>query len=45
MIGTDAYRAACRLKEAQIFAVSIRDIQYQAKKEARAETDPTSVVS
>ena len=45
MIGADAYCAACRLKRAQVFAVSMRDIQYQAEKEARAETDPTSVVS
>ncbi len=26
MIGVDAYRAACRLKGAQVFAVSMRDI-------------------
>ena len=44
MIGADAYRAACHLKGAQVFAVSMRDIQYQAEKEARAETDPKSVV-
>ena len=44
MIGADAYRAACRLKEAQVFAVSLKDLQYQAEKEARAETDPKSVV-
>ena len=44
MIGADAYRAACHLKGAQVFAVSMRDIQYQAEKEARAETDLKSVV-
>ena len=44
MIGADAYRAACRLKGAQVFAVSMKDIQYQAEKEARAETNPKSVV-
>ena len=44
MIGADAYRAACHLKRAQVFAISMRDIQYQAEKEARAETDPKSVV-
>ena len=44
MIGADAYRAACHLKGAQVFAVSMRDIQYQAEKEARAETNPKSVV-
>ena len=44
IIGADAYCAACHLKRAQMFAVSIRDIQYQAEKEARAETNPKSVV-
>ena len=44
MIGVDTYRAACYLKRAQVFALSIRDIQYQAEKKARAETDPKSVV-
>ena len=28
MIGADAYYAICRLKRAQVFAVSMRDIQY-----------------
>ena len=44
MIGANAYRVAYRLKGAQVFAVSMRDIQYQAEKEARAETNPKSVV-
>ena len=44
MIGVDAYRAACCLKGAQVFAVSIRDIQYQTEKEVSAETNPRNVV-
>ena len=44
MIGVDIYYTACRLKEAQVFAILMRDIQYQAEKEARAETNPTSVI-
>ena len=44
MIGMDAYCAAYCLKRAQMFAVSMRDIQYQAEKEARAKTNPKSVV-
>ena len=44
MISADAYCAACRLKGAQVFAVSMKDIQYQAEKEARVETDLRSVV-
>ncbi len=45
MIGANAYRAACRLKGAQVFAVSMRDLEYQAEKEARPETDPRNVVT
>ena len=44
LIGTAAYCAAYRLKRAQVFAVSIRDIQYQAEKEAKDETNPKNVV-
>ena len=44
MIGTNVYFTACRLKKAQVFAVLIGDIQYQAKKEARAKTNPKSVI-
>ncbi len=44
MIGADAYCAACRLKGAQVIVVSMRDLEYQAGKEARSETDPRSVI-
>ncbi len=44
MIGADAYCTACRLKGVQVFAISMRDLEYQAEKEARPETDPRSVV-
>ncbi len=44
IIGADAYRAACRLKGAQVFAISMRDIQYQAETKARAETNTKSIV-
>ena len=44
MIGANAYCATCYLKKAQVFTISMRDIQYQAKKEARAETNPKSVI-
>ena len=43
MIDADTYRAAYRLKKAQVFAILIRDIQYQVEKEVKAETDPKSV--
>ena len=44
MICANTYCAPCHLKKAQVFAVSLKDLQYQAKKEARAEIDPKSVV-
>lgn len=44
MIGANAYCMACKLKKTQIFAASIRDLENQAEKEARPETDPKSVV-
>ena len=44
MIGADAYRTACKLKGAQVFAVSIRDLEYQAEKEAKPETNLRSIV-
>ena len=44
MIGANAYRAACKLKKAQVFAVSMKDLEYQAEKEAKPETDPKMVV-
>ena len=44
IIGADAYRLACKLKGAQVFAVSMKDLEFQAEKKARPETDPKSVV-
>ena len=44
IIGADAYRLACQLKGAQVFAISMRDLEFQAEKEARPETNPKTVV-
>lgn len=44
IINVDTYYAACNLKEAQVFAVSMKDLEFQATKEARPETDPKCVV-
>ena len=44
MIGADAYYAACWLKRAQVFIVSIKDIQYQAEKKTRVKTNPKNVI-
>ncbi len=44
MIGVDAYRATCRLRVARVFIISMKDLEYQAEKEARPKTDPRSII-
>lgn len=44
MIGGDAYCAIYCLKKGQVFAISMRDIQYQDDKKARAKTYSKSVI-
>ena len=44
MIGKDIYYAAFRLKRVQVFALLMRDIQYQAEKKTIAETNLRSIV-
>ena len=44
MIGVDTYYIAYCLKKPLVFALSIKDIQYQTEKKTRAETNPKSVV-
>ena len=45
IIGVDAYCATCTLKKAQVFAISMENLEYQAKKEARPETNLKSILS
>lgn len=40
----NTYCTTCRLKRAQIFAIFIKDLKYQVEKEARPETDLTTIV-
>ena len=44
IMGADAYHLACQLKGAQVFAISIKDLEFQAKKKARSEINPKTVV-
>ncbi len=44
MISANANYVACRLKEAQMFVISMRNIQYQAEKEVRTKTNPKNIV-
>lgn len=39
MINADIYYAVCKLIKAQIFAVSMRDLEYQIEKKVKPETD------
>ena len=45
MIGTNVYRTACKLKGAQVFIFSMRDLEYQAEKKARPENNLRNIVS
>lgn len=44
MIDTDSYYATCRLKKAQFFVISIKDLEYQVEKEAKPETNLKNVL-
>ena len=44
IIGADAYRLACQLTRAQVFAIFIRGLEFQAQKKARLETNSKTVV-
>ena len=44
IIGTNTYCMACKLKSAQIFIVLIKNLEFQATKETRPETNPKSII-
>lgn len=44
MISVNAYCLAWKLKEALVFAVSIKDLKYQTKKVARPKIDLKSII-
>ena len=44
IIGTYISFAVCHLKEAQIFVISMKNIQYQAKNKVRAEINSKSII-
>ena len=45
MIGIDTYCIAYYLKKAQMFVISMKNIQYQAEKEVKTKTNPKIVVA
>ena len=44
IIGADTYHVACKLKGAQVFAVSIMNLEFQVAKEAKPKIDLKSVI-
>lgn len=44
LIDVDAYCTAYKLKRAQVFAISMKELEFQATKEAKLETDLKSVI-
>ena len=44
MIGADAYHLACQLKRAQVFPIFIKNLEFQAKKKTRPETNLKTIV-
>lgn len=40
----NAYCTSCKLKRAQVFFISMKDLEYQAKKETRPETSLKTVI-
>lgn len=45
IIGANTYCTTFRIKKSQIFALSIKDLEYQVEKEARSATDWRTVVA
>ena len=44
IIDADACHLACQLKGAQVFAISIRALEFQAEKKASSEANPKTIV-
>lgn len=44
IIAINIYCMICKLKKAQVFTISLRNLKYQVKKETRLETDLKTMV-
>ena len=44
IISANIYYTTCYLKKAQVFAISIKDIQYQVKKKAEAKINLKNIL-
>ena len=45
IIDADTYYVACKLKRVQVFAISMRDLEFQAAKEVKPKIDSKSIIS
>ena len=45
IIDTDTYYTVCILKNAQVFAVSMRELEFQEAKKAKPKSDPKHIVA
>lgn len=45
IISANAYCAACKSKRAWVFAVFIKNLEYQAKKKARLKTNSRNIIT
>lgn len=44
IISANAYCVICKLKKAQVFAISMRNLEQQSEKKAKKETNPKSII-
>ncbi len=44
MINANTYQVACGLKKAAVFALSMKDLDYQLKKRVEAETNSKNLI-
>lgn len=44
IIGSDAYYITCKLKKVKVFAIFIKDLEFQAAREAKLETNLKSII-
>ena len=44
IIGADMYCLVCQLKKSQVFAISIKGLEFHVKKEARPKTNTKTIV-
>ena len=44
MINTNTYQTAYKLKKARVFAIFMKNLEYQVEKEAKSKTNPKTII-